>query len=85
MQYAGTLWMADVSPSRSDGAAVYLLPESGSYHLDGDKIVSSNGTWRAETGQSLCGGDDLTPIPHVNAYWFACAAFYPKTDLYPGA
>jgi hypothetical protein len=75
------IWLGN----RSEGAAVYSMPKSGSYHLDGDRIVSNNGTWRAETGRCLSGGTDLTPIPHVNAYWFAWAAFYPHTDLYGGA
>ena len=62
--------------------------------LDGDPLVfeesaegymardGAGNLWNLLTGKGP-EGQQLTPIPHVNIYWFAWVDFYPETLLYP--
>jgi Protein of unknown function (DUF3179) len=56
-----------------------------SFHADGDRFVDGQtGTRRNILGEATEGplrGTRLTPVQHIDTFWFAWAAFQPHTRL----
>ena len=64
-----------------DGQALNFRATAGGFQDD-----QTGSTWNV-LGQAVSGplaGQSLTPIVHGNHFWFAWAAFAPKTEIYRG-
>ena len=89
----GTLSALDrpqVADSRAVGAtAVYRRQIKGRSLTfeavpEGFRDVETGSVWNL-VGHALSGplkGRELHPVPHVDAFWFAWAAFHPKTSIF---
>ncbi|PYM48165.1 MAG: hypothetical protein DME16_11650, partial [Candidatus Rokuibacteriota bacterium] len=79
-----------VADSRAVGAtAVYRRQIKGRVLTfeavpEGFRDVETGSVWNL-VGHALSGplkGRELHPVPHVDAFWFAWAAFHPKTSIF---
>lgn len=50
--------------------------------LDGSRARAGETVWDLRTGREVRGDGVLTPLPAINAYWFAWADYYPKTEIH---
>lgn len=92
---AGTLSAldhAEIASSRPVGATSVFRPELGDRPLsfeatpEGFRDRQTGSRWDF-FGRALVGrltGQRLTPLPHVDAFWFAWAAFNPTTTIWTG-
>jgi Protein of unknown function (DUF3179) len=80
----------EIKRSRSVGATAVFSPVVEGRALvfealpEGFRDRESGSTWNP-LGHALKGalaGRRLSPIPHVDAFWFAWAAFNPSTSIY---
>ena len=86
---ASALDASDVADGRDVGASNVFTPEVDGDRLtfrgvdDGFEDVETGSSWdilgRAVAGPSE--GSQLTPVDHVDTFWFAWAAFQPATEL----
>lgn len=73
--------------ARSGATAVWRRPAArGDFSLTPNSVLVGPGgkRWHALTGRRLdagAAGTDLSPVAHTRAYWFAWAAFHPRTTL----
>jgi hypothetical protein len=84
---------AEIKQSRAVGATGVFSPivdgRALSFAASGSEFRDreTGSTWDL-LGHAVKGplaGRRLTPIPHVDAFWFAWAAFNPTTSLYTGS
>jgi len=66
--------------SRRLGARVLTFDAAGAGFRDRETATTWNLLGVAEAGPLR--GERLRPIPHVDAFWFAWAAFHPETSLH---
>ncbi|MBI4638639.1 MAG: DUF3179 domain-containing protein [Candidatus Rokubacteria bacterium] len=83
---------AQISESRAVGATAVFRPAIGGRALtfepatDGFRDRETGSAWNL-LGHAVKGplaGKRLEPVPHVDAFWFAWAAFNPATSIYAG-
>jgi len=72
-QYATGVWNRRLSNGTT---LTFPSPTEGHYATDAE-----GHTWNLLTGMGP-EGKKLTPLPHMNIYWFAWADFYPETGLW---
>jgi hypothetical protein len=83
---------AEIAKSRSVGATAVFSARLGDRPLtfealaDGvrDRPTGSRWTFFGVAVSGPLAGQRLTPVPHVDAFWFAWAAFNPATTLWTG-
>lgn len=89
---ASALDQETIASSREVGATGVFSPLVDGRRLtfgfrDGAFVDQETGSRWTILGRAVSGplaGKRLTPLPHVDTFWFAWAAFQPQASLYPG-